>query len=109
MILTVLDSAAVSQKIISNGQESIVDKSGSLAAGSAQVIANANTLRSGFFLQNLGVDPMWLNDLTTATAGSGSIRLAAGEKISAPKDIPLNTHALSLIGTSGSAFTLREW
>jgi len=109
MLLTVLDSNSVSQKIITNGQEAIVDKSGTLADVVAQTIAATNNLRSGYFLQNISTADMWLNDLNVATAGLGSIKIAAGTSIAAPKDIPVNTHALSLIGAAGAAFTLREW
>jgi hypothetical protein len=109
MKLTVLDSAGTAQSIITHGSEAVADYSGALSSSSAQTIAAASATRSGFFFQNLSVHNMWLNDLGIATASSGSILVAPGAIISAPYNYPLNTNALSLIGTSGDIFTLRQW
>lgn len=110
MLLNILDSNGLPQKIITHGQEAIVDASGFLiATNAAQIVVNASSTRSGFFLQNLGANNMWLNDLATATEGLGSILLIPGASISAPANYPVNTDALSLIGVIGDAYTLRTW
>ena len=110
MLLNILDSASTAQKIITHGQEAIVDASGTITATSvSQTIATASSTRSGFFIQNLGTHNMWLNDLGVATQVAGSILLAPGASLSAPAGYPINTNALSLIGTLGDGYTLRIW
>jgi hypothetical protein len=109
MKLSVLDAAGVLQSVVVNGQEAVVNASGILSSGAAQTIAAASTFRSGYFFQNLSTHSMWINDMGTATASFGSVLVPAGGSVSAPYNYPLTTNALSLIGTSGDAYTLRTW
>ena len=110
MKLTVTDAAGYQQTVLVNGQESITDHSGVLPSNIAQTVLAANNLRSGFFIQNLSsVNSMWFNEIGTATNGAGSIKLLPNAFISTNSGFPLSTGALSLIGTSGDSYTLREW
>ncbi len=109
MLLNVLDSAGVAQKVIVASQEAIVDHSGSIAStGVAQTAIAANALRSGFFIQNKGANPMYVNELGAATNGAGSFTIAPGASFP-PAGYPISTGALSILGTAADIFTAREW
>ena len=109
MLLNVLDSAGVTQKIIVASQEAVVDKSGSIAStGVAQVAIAANLLRSGFFIQNKGANPMYVNELGDATADAGSFTIAPGASFP-PAGYPVSTGAISILGTAADVFSAREW
>lgn len=110
MLLTVLDSAGATQKVIVKGQEAVVDYSGSIATtNTAQVGAAADNNRSGFFIQNLGIHNMWFNDLGPATEGSGSILLLPNAFINSETGYPVTTGVISVIGTISDLYTLRTW
>jgi hypothetical protein len=110
MLLTVLDSTGIVQTVITNGQEAVTDNSGTISAtGVSQIIAVANSTRSGFFLQNVGANSMWFNELGSATETHGSVLLIPGASVSAPKNYPVCINSLNLIGTSGEGFTLKQW
>ena len=109
MLLTVLDSAGVSQKVITRAQESALDHSGIIVATAvAQQVLAANTLRSGFIIQNRGSNPMYVNDLGVATVGAGSFAIAPGNFFP-PDNYPLKTGAISILGTINDIFVVREW
>lgn len=110
MLLNVLDSAGVAQKIITKGQEAVVDKSGSITStGVAQTAIAANTLRSGCIIQNRSVsNAMYVNDLGAASTGQQSFMVPAGG-FWPPSDYPVATGAVSILGTVGDLFTAREW
>lgn len=109
MLLNVLDSAGVAQKVVVAGQEAVVDRSGSIALSDvAQTAIAANVYRSGFFIQNKGANPMYINELGTATAVGGSITIPAGASFP-PAGYPVSTGAISILGTAGDIYTAREW
>ena len=110
MLLSILDGNAVAQTVIVAGQEAPVDRSGAIAGTSvAQSLLAANLTRSGYFLQNLGANPMYINELgSSAVAGQGSVKVVPGATFPLP-GMPLTTAALSIVGTAGDAFTAREW
>jgi hypothetical protein len=87
-----------------------LDRSGSLAvAGVSQAVAPARAGRRGFFLQNLSGGELWIGFGTAATAGTSSIRLAAGQLYESPAGgVPAD--AISVVGSSaGQSFTAKEW
>ncbi len=113
MLINVLDAAGVSQKLTVHGQEAAVDHSGIITAtGTAQVALAANALRSGYFIQNRGVNPMYVNELGTAvvavSTNAGSVAIAPGSTFP-PLGYPLSTGAISIIGTINDSFVVREW
>lgn len=110
MQLLVSDAKGVQQQVVVKGLEAPVDRSGALGAtGRAQCLMEANTNRSGFVVQNLSsVNPMWINDLGAASTGPGSFRVPPGSFFP-PRDYPVGTGALSILGTQGDAYSAREW
>jgi len=110
MLLTVLDGLGVSQKVVTPGQEAVVDKSGSIGAtGVAQDLMVANVNRSGWNFQNEGASDMWINETgVAAAADSPSWKVPAGGYFP-PPGFPLTTSKISVIGTIGQKFTSREW
>jgi hypothetical protein len=108
-----LDGNGYPQKIITPGQENLVDASGVIAAtGVAQVLLAANANRSGFILQNDGSHNMEINDLgvatTTPTANNGSFVVVPGAYFP-PAGYPVSTGAISIIGNTNDAYTVRAW
>lgn len=109
MLLTVLDGLGASKTIIVAGQETLVDASDTIVAtGVAQNMLLANTARSGWSMQNLGANDMWVNDAGTATAGAGSYKVPAGGSFP-PAGHPVVTGAVQILGTIGQAYTAKEW
>ena len=93
-----------------SGQAAITDRSGTITAGgSAQVLAAANTARSGFAIQNISVNDLWISPVGTAAATQPSIWLPAGSYYEFPQGGVPGT-AISIFGaTTGQAFSAREW
>ncbi len=90
-------------------QEAVLDRSGSIAStGIAQTLLAANTLRSGWLMQNRGSNVMYVNDLGTAVVGAGSFQVSPGAFFP-PQGFPLFTGAVSILGTATDIFTVREW
>ncbi len=109
MLLQILDANGVSQTIVANAQEAVVDGSGTIAAtGVAQWAILANPGRSGFIFQNNGENQMILNELGPAAVGSGSFVVKPGDFFP-PPGYPVTSNAWSVLGTTGDAFTAREW
>ena len=109
MQLQAVDALGVQQIVLVSGVESPVDHSGAISStGSPQTIIQANSLRSGFFIQNRGANPMYLNELGVASTGSGSLLIAPGGYFPV-YGYPVSSGALSLVGTAGDIFTAREW
>ena len=109
MLLNVIDGLGTTQKILAPAQEAVADHSGTIGStGVAQVALVANLLRSGFFLQNLSSSNLFVNDTGTATTGAGSILIAPGTSFPL-HGYPVVTGAISILGTVGAAFTVREW
>ncbi len=113
MLLTVLDGNGVAQRIITEGQEAPTDASDLILVDDvAQDVLVANATRSGWFFQNQGANDMYLNDLGVAAhpivQGTGSYLVPAGGSFP-PVGYPVSTGVLSVIGTAGDAFFVREW
>ena len=109
MLIKVVDALGVAQTFISQAQEAVTDQSGSIVAtGVAQDAMDANAFRSGFFVQNVGANPLYVNELGAATTGAGSYLLAPGAGFP-PAGYPVSTGAVSILGTVGGVFTAREW
>jgi hypothetical protein len=86
------------------------DLSGTITSGgTAQVLAEANSDREGWFLQNHSVESLWVSDVGTAAASQPSIEIKAGVAYETPYGGSSGAE-LSIFGaTTGSAFTAREW
>jgi hypothetical protein len=109
MLLKIVDSLGVQQTVIFRTQEAVVDHSGTIATTAvAQVLLDANTFRSGWIMQNRGVNPMYVNELGTATVGAGSFAIAPGATFP-PLGFPVGVGAISVLGTAADVFTVREW
>lgn len=109
MLLNVIDGSGYPQRVIVAGQEVVENRSGSIAVDSiSQEIAAANLNRSGFKVQNTGSNPMYINDLGTASGGSGDFVVGVGEYWP-PVGYPVSTGAINIQGIAGDTFTAREW
>lgn len=109
MLLKVNDALGVQQTITANGVEAPLDHSSTIAAtGVAQTLLVANTLRSGWFMQNRGSNVMYVNDLGAATTGAGSFAVQPGATFP-PVGYPLTGNAISVLGTLSDVYTVREW
>lgn len=113
MLLKVTDQAGVTQTIVASAQEAVVDDSGTIVAtGTAQTLLAANVLRSGWVMQNRGVNPMYVNEIATAatavSANDGSFIVQPGAFFP-PVGYPLSTGAVSVLGTIGDAYVVRAW
>ncbi|MEH3045538.1 hypothetical protein [Sphingomonas adhaesiva] len=87
-----------------------VDRSGTIAAGgTAQVLAAANAVRRGLFVQNVSAADLWINPTGTAVADQPALRIAAGQYYEFPvHGVPAG--AVSIVGaTTGQGFAAREW
>lgn len=115
MLLNVLDSAGIAQKLSVRSQEAIADKSGIIAAtGVSQTAIDANALRSGWLIENVGSNPMYVNELgvdaaSAVATGSGSIKIAPGEMISSVDKLALSIAKISILGTLNETYVAREW
>lgn len=88
---------------------SLSDKSGAGSTTSAQV-ASANTYRKYFYFQNLDATiAQFINFGAAATAGSGSIKVAAGASVQFTIGEFCPTDAINVIAASGTpAYTAKE-
>lgn len=110
MLIQITDANNVTQSAVINTQEAVYDRSGTLSGTNVpQVTVSANANRSGLFIQNVGSHNIWFNELGAASQSAGSVLLAPGASISTTSGYPLSTGAISMIGTSGDSFTVREW
>jgi len=109
MLLQILDGNGTQQTIIAHGQEAVLDSSGTInATGIAQVAMLQNAQRSGWIMQNCGVNQQIVNELGAAAVGSGSFIVQPGEFFP-PANFPVTTGIISIMGTIGDAFTMRQW
>lgn len=114
MLLVVTDANGAQQTLVAQAQATASDYSGSITAtGTSQALAAANALRSGWFIQNRGANPMYINDLglpasSTISAGNGSIEVAPGATFP-PFGYPISTTAFNITGTAADTFLYREW
>lgn len=113
MLIDILDGNGTLQRVIVQGQESPTDRSGLvLVTDVAQDVMIENADRSGWFLQNLGSNVMYVNDLGVAAypivEGTGSFTLQPGESFP-PAGYAISTGPLSILGTADDVFLAREW
>ena len=113
MLLNVTDGNGLPQKIITPGQETVIDQSGIIAATTtSQIMAATNAFRSGIAFQNNGAHNMIVNDLAPAVsptvAGDGSFVVVPGAYWP-PQGYPVSTGAINVSGTAGDTYTCRTW
>lgn len=109
MLLNILDANGQPQTIISPAQEAVVDHSGTInLTGQTQVAMEANALRSGWIMQNIGASVIYVNELGDADTLPGTFRVESGAFFP-PPGFPLTTGAVSVTGTTGNGYTMREW
>ena len=90
-----------------------IDQSGKITATAVvQVALAANKSRSGYLIQNRGDSAMYVNDLGTAgvavDSDNGSFMIQPGAFFP-PIGYPISVGEISIIGTIGNGFTVREW
>ena len=113
MLLNVIDANGNQQTIIAQSQGVPADLSGLISAtGQSQILLNANAGRSNYFIQNLGTNPMFVNELGVAASETvaplnGSIMIPPGGSFP-PFGYPITTTQINIIGTAGDAFVARE-
>lgn len=88
----------------------IVNRSGTInVAGAAQVLANANPERMGYWIQNQSDTDLYINTEDTAHDDNGSLRLAPGAMYEPPYG-GMSCAAISIFGANlHQAFAAREW
>jgi hypothetical protein len=95
-----------------SGSRKIHDLSGTIATGgTAQALAAANELRTGYSVYNASAGNLFINDVggTAVTNGGSSFTLAPGVLYETPRSLR-PTAAISIIGaTTSQAFVAREW
>lgn len=111
MLLKVIDGEGQEQTIIVEGQETVVDQSGTITADqTSQNVVAENDSRSGFFFYNpLNNDNMWVNDLGAAVADDSKSFLVMPGGRWPPQGYPISVGAIQVIGTIGQAYLAREW
>lgn len=114
MLLTVKDALGNDATVIAQGQATPTDRSGMIVGTDAsQALLNANAARSGWFFQNLGTEPMFINELAAdATSqpvdGDGSIMVPPGASFP-PCGYPVPPGQVNVTGTAGQFYVAREW
>jgi hypothetical protein len=113
MLLQVIDGQGLLTTVIAASQETVVDHSGSITGSGSQALLAVNPTRSGWFVQNRGTNPMYINELGAAasaavSAGSGSVMIPAGASFP-PAGYPLTSQAINILGTLADNFVCREW
>jgi hypothetical protein len=89
----------------------IRDCSGTTSAtpSTATTAISANN-RSSWMIQNVSTTAtIWINDVGTASSGSGSVMLLPGSMYSPPDGV-INSGAVSILSATASVpYTAREW
>ena len=109
-----IDGNGVLQTIVAPGQEVVTDRSGSITTSSTnQQLLAANPSRSGWYIQNNGVNNMMINELGgDASVSNNNIILTPGSSVIAggpSGQIPLTSGIINISGTASDTFTAREW
>lgn len=88
----------------------LINRSGTITSGgTAQTAAASNAGRKGFSVQNVSGGDLWWSTLATAIQGQPSHKLPPNALYETPLHA-VPTGAISIIGgTTGQAFTMREW
>lgn len=93
-----------------SNQRPHTDRSGTIAVGgTAQIAIAANAQRVGFSIQNVSVADLWMNGLATAIQSQPSIWLPPGAFYESPESGVQITDISLIGGTTGQAFSAREW
>lgn len=92
----------------SNGL-TLIDRSGTAGASSTQVCP-ANPFRQYFFIENLdATNAIYINFTSAATAGAGSIKIAAGGGAFVMESGTISGEAIYVIAAAGTpAYTAKE-
>jgi hypothetical protein len=109
MLIEVRDAAGNPQYVAVQSVATPTDRSGSIAATAvSQTLMAANSLRSGWLVQNTSADAMTLNDLGTDATQPNSFILAPGQSFPPPR-YPITQGAITIAGQAGDTFVAREW
>lgn len=102
-------SGPSAQSVISSTKGTLTDYSGQIVTASVAVNPlPANSNRIYLLVQNTSSDDLYINFTTTATTGSPSVLLKAGEGFVFEQDF-ITTESVSVIGaTAGQTFTIKE-
>lgn len=87
-----------------------LDKSGTITlGGTAQPLMAANPARKGIQIYNVSGGDLWFSEVGTASAGSGSIKIASGGYFASPVG-GVTLGAISIYGaTTSQAFTAWQY
>lgn len=87
----------------------LVDRSGSLVqANRSQQLMAANANRRYLFIQNIGMDDLWINFTNPAVSNQPSVKLPAGTSFTMEGGF-VSTEAISVVGTiAGQVWTAKE-
>lgn len=108
----IVDGAGSSAALPSYTQDqpmavSLTDRSSTFSSGAAQQACAANTSRKLLIVSNPDESrTFWFNTTGTATAGAGSHTVGPGGAFIFDKVVP--SGAVSVIGTSGAPYTVKE-
>ena len=110
MLLIVTDGQGNAQTVAVKAQEIVVDYSGSITTtNQSQQLLAANSLRSGWIMQNQGDNPMQVNEIGQDAQVTASFLVAPKGGIFPPENFPLTTAQVNIAGTAGDTYTVREW
>lgn len=86
------------------------DRSGTITEGGvSQLLMGASQRRLGFFVQNLSLQPLWINWEDEATTGLGSLRIGPYGFYEEATPGNVSDQAIYIIGSvTGQQFTAKE-
>jgi hypothetical protein len=98
---------------VASSNVTVTNRSGSITTGgTAQQLMAANTLRKGFWIQNISTGDLYISDVGTATNNSStpsSLVIKAGDLYESSFGC-VSSAAISILGgTTGQKFVAREW
>lgn len=119
MLIKILDGEGYLQTVIMPGQETVTDRSGSIAvAATWQTVMDTNAGRSGWTFQNVGqldaqgvpqFNPMWLNEAGVENPTQANSILVLGGQLVSSREYALITGQIVVYGSLGDTFMAREW
>lgn len=113
MLIQVVDANDVTQQIVAQSPGTPTDRSGTIVtSGLSQMLLEimpAGTQRSGWLVQNNGINSMQINDLgSPADQSPSAIFLAPGSTFP-PPGYPVTQGEVQIVGFQGDNFMAREW
>lgn len=111
MLLEVLDANKDPVIICAQSQDAPTDRSGNIAAvNTSQALMGANANRSGWFVQNTGLNTtVRVNDIGGLATDANSVVLLYGQTFP-PPGYPVTVGPIVISGdVAGATYSAREW